>query len=343
MKKILIAVVALLYCLTANSQTTVYENNFEVAGTQPDFDTSMTATNPTTGRYLGKFAGLTRQSATLTLTNLPPHQYITVRFNLLAGMTWDGDGRGYIDLNDLSKWGPNDGPDIFKVTADNQTKVNTTFASNDIDFYRFQSYPGTYPQDTYRPGTGAICTNCLGCKWDVDWYYAQDTNRVRLPDALLIQDALYHFDITYQNSDAQTVITWQSFGLVAATYFGIDYDEWWGLDDLTVQVSDAPLMPVTVCQPELFQKIVPNKDNTQATVYVWGEPNTILTIQSSEDLAAGQWVDVRTNNFNGYFKTTTSMLNTQPVVGPQSIGQMSDQPRNGMKLFRAKLTPKPHK
>jgi hypothetical protein len=107
----------------------------------------------------------------------------------------------------------------------------------------------------------------------------------------------------------------------------------------TTQVLDAALMPVTVCQPELFQKIVPNKDNTQATVYVWGEPGTILTVQSSEDLAAGEWVDVRTNNFNGYFKTTTSMLTTQPV-GPQSLNPPT---RNGMKLFRAKLVPKPHK
>lgn len=311
-----------LSILSLSAQTVVYENDFEVRGTQTNFNTSITDTNPTTGRYLGKFAGLTRQSATLSLSNLPPHQYITVSFDVLVAVTWDGNGRGYIDTNDLASYVPDSGPDIFKVTADDRTMVHTTFASHDLEFYRFQSYPGTYPQDAYRPGTGAVATNCLGAKWNLDFY-----NEKKVDDAILVKDALYHFEITYTNASESTVIDFRTFALSAGG-FQNDYDEWWGLDNVKVTVSDEALTPLTDCQPQLLQSIVPNSTNQTVQILVVGEAGTELKVQHSVDVL--QWVDERVVNFMGFHRQVAS---TKPKPQPpQEEGTLSAQSISGQNL-----------
>jgi hypothetical protein len=296
---------------------TVYENDFSANGPQPNFDTALLSSNKVAGQYLGKFTGATRQFATLTLTNLPPHQFVTVSFDVLVAMTWDGNGRGYLNTNDLPAYIPDNGPDIFKVTADDRTMVHTTFASHDLEFYRLQSYPGTYPQDNYRPGTGAVCTNCCGADWTLDWYWTTFPNAVKLPDSILLKDAKYHFDITYTNETDTTVVVFKTFNLSSGTFQG-DWDEWWGLDNVVVQVSDAPITPLTVCEPLVVQTILAS-GSKNAKVYVVGEAGTDLKIQSSVDI--GTWVDQRVVSFNGFYQNTvsTTTIDPSPVVAPMKL------------------------
>jgi len=313
--------------LSAADFTSVYTNEFSVAGPQPNLDYSVTTSNRDAGRFLGKFYS-GRQNVTLTLTNLPPHSYVTVSFDALIAMTWDGNGRGYINTNDLPSYIPDNGPDIFKVTADGNTMVHTTFASHDLDFYRLQSYPGTYPQDySYRPGEGAVCVDCCGAKWDLDWYWIE-TRTKPLPDARLLQDAKYHFDITYTNNSDTTVIVFRSFGMTAGEYQG-DLDEWWGLDNIRVKVSDEPIFPVTECKPALFQSIQPINDKT-AAIYLVGEAGTDVTIQSSVDMS--NWVDERVVSFNGFYKSSVTL---KPALSGQSIANIP-----ALKVWRVRQTPR---
>jgi hypothetical protein len=300
----------------------VYENDFESGG----FEGFPRPSNPRTGKFLGKFSGQTTQTTTLTLSNLPPHKYITASFDVLVARTWDGNGRGYIDTNNLANYVPDSGPDIFKVTADDRTMVHTTFASHDLEFYRLQSFPGTYPQDANRPGTGATCTDCLGAYWDLDWYWVQFPTRKPLPDSILLKDALYRVTITYTNELETTSINFRTFALDAGNYQG-EVDEWWGLDSIKVEVCDEPLSPVTVCVPQIYQSIS-RSSATQARLIIVGEAGTQMEIQSTVDLDT--WVNERVVNFIGHYNGTVS-LQTAPVV----VDGVT-QPAAAMKTWRVK-------
>jgi hypothetical protein len=318
-------ILLLLTAVAINAQIIVYDNNFESGGVG-------TSTNPTTGHFLGKFSGASTQIANLALTNLPPHQFITVAFDLIIARTWDGNGRGYIDTNNLANYIPDSGPDIFKVTADGRTMVHTTFASHDLEFYRYQSFPGTYPQDAYRPGTGAVCTNCCGAQWDLNWYWTTFPDRKPLPDSMLLKDALYHIEITYTNSADTTALVFRTFALGNGTYQG-DVEEWWGLDNILVTVSDEPLAALTECNPQVVQAIVQDTA-TQATLYVVGEAGTDMTVQSSVNLT--DWVDEEVVNFIGFYKGTVSLQTTAPIAGQKAVLTPPDR----MKLWRIIQTPK---
>jgi hypothetical protein len=322
MMKIKSILLLLTAALSLQADTVVYENNFETNGIQPNFDTSMATSNTNVGRYLGKFSGNTRQSATLTLTNLPPHKYVTVSFDVIVAMTWDGNGRGYLNTNDLSSYVPDSGIDIFKVTANSNTMVHTTFASHDLHFYRYQSYPGTFPQDVYRPGTGAVATNIGAAQWDLDWYWEQNPKEVQLPDSVLLSDALYHFEITFTNDTDTAVIDFRTFALAASEYQG-DHDEWWGLDNVKVEVSneETSTRPLTACKPDLYQEIRP-RGATISDVIVVGEAGTELTIQSTTDVA--NWNTERVVNFNGFYKTAITMK-TEVVTEPLPEGTLGAQ------------------
>lgn len=322
MKKLLCLLSLLALTAVAYSQTVVYENDFETGG----IDAAARPSNPRTGKFLGKFSGATSQIASLSLSNLPPHQYITVTFDVLAARTWDGNGRGYIDTNNLANYVPDSGPDIFKVTADGRTMVHTTFASHDLEFYRLQSFPGTYPQDAYRPGTGAECTDCLGAAWNLDWYWTQFPTRKPLPDSMLLKDALYKITITYTNSAETTALVFRTFALGSGEYQG-EVEEWWGLDNIKVQVSDEPLTPVTVCEPQVIQSLV-KSNATSARLYIVGEAGTELEIQSSVDME--NWVNERVINFTGFYNGSVSLQ-------PKPVGLIAAAaPTSPMKMWRVK-------
>ncbi len=341
MKKIIVLLLSGLWSIAIYSQTLVYTNDFEAGPPFAGWDIDNSAINPRTGRYLGKIQNneIGNQQAVLSLDNMPAHEYITVEFDLLTFMTWDGNGKSYNSLtNDSPVYWDQNCPDIFKVTCEGNIMVHTTFSSHDLEFYRYQSYPGTYPQDSYRAGTGAVETNTLGCKWNLDWY------KGKLPDARLIQDAIYHFKLTIPQTASYTDIVFQFFNQDSrynSTFNTID--EWWGIDNISVVVADQPLGDITIVTPIPITQIVPNSNNNGATIYTWGEAGTFLSLQSATNLSQGNsmdngvdggFVNLNSVSFSGYYKYNTSFRS----AGLQSIGPESSRPTPTAKFFRAKFS-----
>lgn len=142
--------------------------------------------------------------STLTLTDLPPHQGLTIEFDLYIICTWDGNNPG----------GPL--PDHFIFSIDGQPPLlNTTFGN----------VPGCtqyYPDGTLNPpGTGAAATNTLG-------YTAAMCGHTQF-----IEDSTYHLTFTIAHSGSQAVF---QFGGGANQYCN---DESWGLDNVSVTTIDA--------------------------------------------------------------------------------------------------------
>ncbi|WP_214071540.1 hypothetical protein [Mucilaginibacter sp. dw_454] len=89
----------------------------------------------------------------LTVNDLPKHDLLTVSFDLYIHDTWDGN-----------KPAP-DGPDIWQMTIDENTFINTTFSNQTFTpgyFTNPQSYPFNYPNNYSNPKTGAYRTDLPG-------------------------------------------------------------------------------------------------------------------------------------------------------------------------------------
>lgn len=345
MKKILCLLSVVASLVTSYSQTMVYTNDFESGPPFAGWDIENYATNPKTGKYLGKIINneVGNQQAVLSLDNMPAHSYVTVEFDFFVFGTWDGNGRSYDDNLPFQSplWADPGCPDLFKVTAEGMILAHTSFSNHDLEFYRYQSYPGTYPQDSYRAGTGAVEINTLGMNWNLDWY------QNKRPDAILIKDATYHFKLTFPSTSSWTDIVFQTFN-TDSTFNGSGWinntDEWWGIDNISVTVSDQPISPVTIVQPMPMTKMVPNKNNTAATIYTWGEAGTFLSVQSATDPGKGDtqnggidggFTSLNSVSFNGYHKYNTSFRTT---TGLQSLETQSARPVPAGKFFRAKFS-----
>jgi hypothetical protein len=345
MKKILCLLLVVASLVTNYSQVMVYTNDFENGPPFDGWDIENYSTNPKTGKYLGKIINneVGNQQAVLSLDGMPDHSYVTVEFDFFIFGTWDGNGRSYDDelLNQSPLWADPGCPDLFKVTAEGMTLVHTSFSNHDLNYYRYQSYPGTYPQDSYRAGTGASEINTLGMDWNLDWY------KNKAADAILIKDATYHFKLTFPSISAWTDIVFQTFN-TDSTFNGSDWiyntDEWWGIDNISVIVSDEPISPVTIVTPLAHTKMVPNAKNTGATIYTWGEAGTFLSIQSATDLGKGNsvnggvdggFVNLNSVSFNGYHKYNTTFRTT---TGLQNVETESTRPTPVGKFFRAKFS-----
>jgi hypothetical protein len=342
--KTLFSVIFALCSLTLQAQTLVYTNDFESGPPFAGWDTEYFDHNPRTGKYIGHFTynEVGNQQMILSLDSMPDHQFVTVEFDMLTFNTWDGSGRNYNDLPNQSPLYNDPGcPDIFKVSSEGMTLVHTTFASHDLEFYRYQSYPGTYPQDQYRAGTGAVETNTLGTHWNLNWY------KNRVPDAITIENAVYHFKLTYPSTNSFTDIVFQTFNTDStfnnSTWIN-DTDEYWGIDNISVTVSDQPISPVTLAVPANTTQIVANKTSTAAVIYTWGEAGTFLQLQSATNPtqgtsinngADGGFVNLNNVSFNGYYKYNTSFRTT---AGLQSVDTESPRPAPIAKFFRAKIT-----
>lgn len=344
MKKILCLLSVVASLVTSYSQTMVYTNDFESGPPFTGWDINNFSSNPKTGKYLGKIVNNEKgnQQAVLSLDNMPAHSYVTVEFDFFVFGTWDGNGKSYNDLPlDNPDWYDANCSDILKITAEGNILVHTSFSNHDVSFYRYQSYPGTYPQDSYRAGTGAVEVNTLGMNWNLDWL------KDKVADARLIKDATYHFKLTFPSTSSWTDIVFQTFN-TDSTYNAEAWinntDEWWGIDNISVVVSDDPISPVTIIQPMPMTKMVPNKNNTAATIYTWGEAGTFLSVQSATDPGKGDtlnggidggFTSLNSVSFNGFYKYNTSFRTT---AGLQSLETESVRPAPVGKFFRAKFS-----
>ncbi|HWB54199.1 MAG TPA: LamG-like jellyroll fold domain-containing protein, partial [Tepidisphaeraceae bacterium] len=139
---------------------------------------------------------------TLTLSNLPVHDNLSISFDLYILRTWDGRAGGTY------------GPDIWSLTEDLQSLLYTTFANGNT---AGQSYPGSYtdPHVSYPIQTGAIAVDSLG--------YTNNGN----PD-----DATYHLSFSFPHTSSSVI-----FDFAALKMQGL-LDESWGIDNITVRSSD---------------------------------------------------------------------------------------------------------
>jgi hypothetical protein len=178
---------------------TVYFNDFEVA-VGSDWSTTTTDVTPVGNRrFLGQFGN---DTLTLSLSQLPAHRQVTVSFDLFVIQSWDGNNSFY-------------GPDIWKLVADGQTILNTSF-SNYGSFD--QAYPGTYPGSSYPPRSGAAESDSLG--------YG------------IVGDTVYRLTYTFPHTGGNLALQFSASGLQGT-------DESWGLDNVRVKVdsfSPAPLI-----------------------------------------------------------------------------------------------------
>ena len=119
------------------------------------------------------------------------------------------------DLFIMDSWDGNTGgvgPDMWSFSLDGATYLNTTF-SNVAGSP--QAYPGNYPGGNFAPMTGAEETNTLGYN-----FYG---------------NAVYHFDFVLAHVGDQAVISFAGAGLQGVP------DESWGLDNVLVEASGAPV------------------------------------------------------------------------------------------------------
>lgn len=127
------------------SRTLVYSSDFQ--GTiGPEWSWNLTESDPLTASdiLLGR---LKNHTIRLSLSGLPAHGRVTVAFDLYILNSWDGNGP------------PPIGGEIWslKVADGGPTLLHTNFNNNAGN----QSYPGTFPTDSYPARTGAVVSHPL--------------------------------------------------------------------------------------------------------------------------------------------------------------------------------------
>lgn len=161
-------------------------------------------------RFLGQFGN---DVVTLTLGRLPPHQGISVSFDLFLLNSWDG--------STLPAQG---GPDIWDLSvAGGPTLLHATFQN--YDGSGAQSFPDNYPGRNYPPHTGAAETNTLGASWG--------------------RDTVYHLAFTFPHSLDSVALNFSGIGLQHIS------DESWGLDNVRIALTPDPTNTTTFVRSTL--------------------------------------------------------------------------------------------
>lgn len=126
----------------------VYLNNFDTADKTGIQNFVFSRYNG--GYVLGPYSS---SSFVLAVNNLPRHKLLQISFDLYIHDSWSGNN--------------NSGgtPDLWQMTVDNKTYVNTTF-SNLLcaagNFCPPQAYPDNYPNNNHNPKSGAVRTGLPG-------------------------------------------------------------------------------------------------------------------------------------------------------------------------------------
>ena len=136
---------------SVQSEVQVYSNDFETAsldgiahGTISTFNGSHVLGNYNNGQF------------DLTINDLPSHDLVDISFDLYIHDSWEGNQ----SLQDNVS-----GPDIWQMTVDGKSYINTTFANFDCAVGNFcppQSYPADYPNSNNNPKSGASNTKLPG-------------------------------------------------------------------------------------------------------------------------------------------------------------------------------------
>lgn len=187
-----------------------YEDGF-AGGVGPGWSTQSRSTAPNGRTFLGEFGNTEPGAVRLILTDLPPHRFVTVAFDLLILRSWDGNQTAppanFYAYQALSA-AEAIGPDRWRFLADGQPLVDTTF-TNWPNFR--QAYPGDFPVGDHPSHTGAAEALSLG-------YTFHD----------LPQDSVYRITRTFPHSNAALTLDFEALGLQQVG------DESWGLDNIAV-------------------------------------------------------------------------------------------------------------
>jgi len=176
------------------TRAAVYTNDFEGAVGSEWSNTSTNTTPVGARRFLGQFSN---QTVSLTLTGLPPHEKVSVLFDLYIIRTWDGNRTDY-------------GPDIWDLSVGGgPTLLHTTFINiGPASSYR-QAYPDPFPGGSNPPRTCVFENNALG----------------------YTPDAVYRLEFDFPHSTGSLVLNFSASRLQPL------WDESWGIDNVRVAVE----------------------------------------------------------------------------------------------------------
>lgn len=206
---LMLATLVIFLPSAAQAEEVVYSNNFE-SGSPLGFSSSSIDTTPVGNRrFLGQFG---HQTVTLNLNDLPTHATATVSFKLFIIGSWDGNDPSY-------------GSDVWNLSADGTSLLNTTFSNIEGRVQNRQTYPGTFPGGDFAAQTGAAEKDTLG--------YGSD----------FFTDSVYNLSYTFAHSAGSLRFNFSGASGVM--------DESWGLDDVSISVNgdSTPPPPAPVPEP----------------------------------------------------------------------------------------------
>ena len=161
------------------------------------------------------------ESVTLSLSGLTPGQAYVIAFDLFIGASWDGSASNPY------------GADLWRLTIDGISLVNTTFSNVQQGVNAGAYSPQRYSDSTYTSPTGADFNRFTGA--DVSFSVNQSGNYA--PDY-----AIYYFGrgsgnpfLTFTASATTAVVEFARYSQSADSS-----DEYWALDNVQVSVVPEP-------------------------------------------------------------------------------------------------------
>ena len=211
-KWLLLVISSVFFAALPGKSEVVYSNNFEnVSEPINEWSGGKTDTTPGTiqhssDRFLGIFGE--SEATSLTINDLPEWtEQIKLTFDLYVIRSWDGSNNGF-------------GPDIWEINVEGgDVLLHTTFSNIGAAGFD-QSYPGSYPEDTYPMRTGAVETDTLGYPIDYSG------------------DAVYKLIFPFPYAGNSTLVL-NFLGSLVRTSYPFP-DEGWGIDNIRVEAVPEP-------------------------------------------------------------------------------------------------------
>ncbi len=183
-----------------------------------EWNKPLVTTSPNGTTLLGEFGS---ETIRLSLTDLPGHVQAIVTFDLYIIRSWDGNQETWPGDITFSPYLPANtgiGPDHWKLQADQQTLLDTTFANWSVLGFH-QAYPKNYPEGSYPAQTGAAELSGLG--------YGSNP-----------PESTYHMSYTIDHQNPNLTLDFSASGLQDIS------DESWGLGNVKVVLTaGAVLLP----------------------------------------------------------------------------------------------------
>lgn len=231
--------------------------------------------------FLGTFVD---EPVSLTLNDLPPHDYLRLSFDLLTLMTWDGSG-------DYSGPGPNAvGPDFFRVWVDDgpllmrQSFSNIPKAPGFRVSTTYQSYPSPVPGDLVSSQTGAVERQTLGYLYDAGPGF--------------IMDAVYRVEVLFPHRGNRVQINFAAPNLQRIEAQEGMPDEMWGLDNVRVEPVSADAIEHPDAQrSRALLETAADRDDPFAARQAYlelltGGPETREVLRDAREQAGVDWSEV---------------------------------------------------